>query len=222
MSDRLDMTLTYALHNALRRELGNLARVTARPNLDPRTVLRTTPGWGMLRSALHAHQAAEDAALWPPLRRALAGRPFDLTRLEANEAEHVALLSLVRAIDGALADPGIGLGLIGDLTGSLITGLGKHLDHEEQAVLPLVQAALSQEQWDLYRRVHTRRIASGTVQLLPWLLHDADEGTVTCVLAQFPTEPPVPACVYRGRSAFGYDLWGVEGLALPYGTDHLR
>ncbi|MEU6865322.1 hemerythrin domain-containing protein [Streptomyces sp. NPDC046876] len=209
MSDRLDMTVTYAVHGALRRELRQLARAMARPRPDPRHVLRAAPGWGIFRSALHAHQAAEDEALWPPLRRALAGRPFDLTRLEAIEAEHAALVSLVAVIDGALADRDAGLDLLGELTGSLVTGLDKHLDHEEEAVFPLVQTVLSQEEWDLFGGAHARRIEPGAARILPWLLDGADARTVASVLAQLLPEPARHAYVHQWRPAYeALDLWG--------------
>lgn len=219
MSDRLDMTVTYTVHGALRRELRQLARATARPHPDPRHVLRTAPGWAMFRSALHAHQAAEDEALWPPLRRGLVGRPFDLTRLEAIEAEHAALVSLVGAIDEALADPDVGLDLLGELTGSLVTGLDKHLDHEEDAVFPLVRSVLSQEQWDLFGRAHARRIEADAARLLPWLLDGADTRTVASVLAQILPEPARHAYVHRWRPAYeALDPWGTRGTRALTGS----
>ncbi|AYG78084.1 hypothetical protein DWB77_00191 [Streptomyces hundungensis] len=60
MSERLDMTVTYAVHNALRRKRGHGARAVAVHRAGLRRVLRVAPGWGMFQSAMHAHQAAED------------------------------------------------------------------------------------------------------------------------------------------------------------------
>ncbi|MFD8636642.1 hemerythrin domain-containing protein [Streptomyces sp. NPDC059533] len=186
MSDRLDMTAMYATHNKLRRELTHITRATARFDSDPRYVLRVGADWEVFRRALSAHQSAEDDALWPPLRRALAGNPFDLARLEAMEAEHAAIASLVGAVNGALTAPGIELDLFGELTESLLSGLVGHLDHEENSVFPLVQSALDADLWEHFRQVHAVRVGPYAPQLLPWLLDGADERTVSFVLASFP------------------------------------
>ncbi|MFE9403465.1 hemerythrin domain-containing protein [Streptomyces sp. NPDC006530] len=211
MSERLDMTVTYAVHNALRRELGHVARAVAVHRAGLRRVLRVAPGWGMFQSAMHAHQAAEDEALWPPLRQALAGRPFDLTRLEAIEAEHAALVFLVGAVDDGLTDVHIGPDLLGELADGLVTGLDKHLDHEEETVLPLVQAVLSQEQWDLFGRAHARRIEPCAARFLPWLLDGADERTVASVLDQLLPKQAHHVYVRRWRPQYeALDLWGTR------------
>ncbi|MEV6978321.1 hemerythrin domain-containing protein [Kitasatospora sp. NPDC093806] len=214
MSDRLDLTVTYTMHNALRRELRHLAQAAARADPDPRRVLRTAAGWELFRRALHAHQAAEDDALWPALRRALKGRPFDLTRLEAIEAEHAALASVLGAIDTALIDPGVGPELFGELADSLIIGLEGHLDHEEQAVFPLVQAVLTQDQWEHFGRAHAQRIEPHAARLLPWLLDGADERTAGSVLAQLLPEPAHEVYTRQWWPAYAaLDRWGAARAA---------
>lgn len=186
MNDRLDMTVMYAMHNALRRELRQLARITARYEPDPRRVLRDSAGWEMFRRALRAHHGAEDDALWPALRQALADRPYDLTRLEAMEAERAVIARLVGAVDEALTDPGARPALVSELVNSLVTGLAGHLDHAEDAVFPLVRAVVDEQRWEHFGRVHAQRIAPHAPQLLPWLLDGADEHTADVVLARQP------------------------------------
>ncbi|AYG78523.1 hypothetical protein DWB77_00631 [Streptomyces hundungensis] len=209
MSERLDMTVTRVVHNALRRELGNVARAITVHRAGLRRALRAAPGWWMFQSALHVHQAAEDEALWPPLRRALAGRPFDLTRLEAIEAEHAALVFLVGAVDDGLTGVAAGPDLLAELADCLVTGLDKHLDHEEEAVLPLVQAVLSQEQWEFFGRAHARWIEPCAARLLPWLLDGADERTAASVLDQLLPKDAHPTYAHRWRPAYeALDLWG--------------
>ncbi|MFJ8014330.1 hemerythrin domain-containing protein [Streptomyces sp. NPDC096339] len=198
MSDRLDMTVMYATHNKLRRELTHITRASARFDSDPRYILRVGADWEMFRRALSAHQSAEDDALWPHLRRALEDRPFDLARLEAREAEHAAIISLVGAINGALTAPGIELDLFGELTEALLSGLVGHLDREEESVFPLVQSALGADLWGHFRQVHALRVGPYAPQLLPWLLDGADERTVDFVLASFPA-PARQAYEHRWR-----------------------
>ncbi|WP_172383192.1 hemerythrin domain-containing protein [Streptomyces sp. MNP-20] len=210
MTDTLDMTVTYAMHNALRRELRLLAGVAARAGPDPRDVLRTA-GWELFRAALYAHHSAEDDALWPSLREALRGHPFSLVRLEAIEAEHAALARLLEAIDKALTDPDAGPDLFGGLTGSLVTGLRGHLRHEEEAVFPLVQAALDQERWERFGRVHAQRIGADAARVLPWLLDGAAERTVTAVLEQLLPASAHRTYADRWQPAYAeFDRWGTR------------
>ncbi|MGW6916639.1 hemerythrin domain-containing protein [Kitasatospora sp. NPDC054939] len=212
MRDRLDMTVTYAMHDALRRELHHLARATARADPDPRSVLRSAAGWELFREALDAHHAAEDDALWPGLRRALHGRPCSLVRLEVIEAEHAVLARLLEAIDQALDGPDLGLGLFGDLTGSLVAGLRGHLRHEEEAIFPLVQTILSEGEWEHFGHVHARRIRADAARMLPWLLDGAPERTATAVLAQLlPDSADRAAYLHRWQPAYAVlDRWGTR------------
>ncbi|MFD1077396.1 hemerythrin domain-containing protein [Longispora fulva] len=201
-----DLTLMGAMHDALRREAGRLAGVTARVDVDPRTVLRAAVGWELLKTALRVHHSAEDEALWPALRRGLAGRPADLALLEVMEAEHDAIDQVVEAVDEALAGPEIGSHHLGDLTDSLVTGLLGHLRHEEEQALPLIRAVITPGQWAYFGQVHAQRIGRDAFRILPWLLDGANEETST-VLAVFP-EPVRHAYRHRWRPAYlALDLW---------------
>ncbi|MDX2396090.1 MULTISPECIES: hemerythrin domain-containing protein [unclassified Streptomyces] len=200
----IDLTVVWAAHAALRRELVHLDRVTTAVNDDAGRVLSRAAGWRLLKQALHAHHRAEDDVLWPALRRTLADRPQQLALLEALEAEHAVIRSVIKAIDAALADPQVDHLRLGDLVDTLVTGLAGHLDHEEEAALPLIQGALTAEQWDRFSHVHAQHIARYGRDLLPWLLAGADEATVEKLLA------PLPAAT---RSAFT-DEWLPAYLAL--------
>ncbi|GAA3309021.1 hypothetical protein GCM10020295_72550 [Streptomyces cinereospinus] len=70
-----DMTMMFMIHDALRRELERMARITARADEDPRHVLRTAVGWELFKKFLTIHHTAEDVTVWPVMQRALAGRP---------------------------------------------------------------------------------------------------------------------------------------------------
>ena len=80
MAFKNDMTMMYATHDALRRDLDQIARVTARPQDDPRYILRAALGWELFKSYLVRHHTAEDDPLWPPMsgsRRRLGRHPGD-------------------------------------------------------------------------------------------------------------------------------------------------
>jgi hypothetical protein len=98
------VTLKYVMHAALRRELERIARVTARPDDDPKHVLRTAAGWAMFKSYLQMHHTVEDDMLWPPMREALADDSDGLALLGAMEAEPSAIDPLLAAIDALLPE----------------------------------------------------------------------------------------------------------------------
>jgi hypothetical protein len=104
MAFKKDMTMMYAVHDALRRELDRIARVTARTDDDPKHVLRTAAGWGMFKSYLHVHHTTEDELFWPPLRKSPPEDSHATALLDAMEAEHGAIDPFLAAIDAALAD----------------------------------------------------------------------------------------------------------------------
>jgi iron-sulfur cluster repair protein YtfE (RIC family) len=207
MNGRLDMTAMYAMHDALRRELVQLARVTTRVDGDLCRVLRTAAGWALFTTCLRAHHSAEDDTLWPVLRRALAERPDELALLEAIEAEHAAIAEVVAMIEDILAAPDTGLGRLGDLTDSLVTGLTGHLRHEEDQALPLVGAFVTPAQWARFGEVHAQRLGQDVARILPWLLEGATEQTATAVLAALPASGRADYTTRWGPAFAALDRW---------------
>lgn len=208
MTFGLDMTMMYTMHDALRRELGRIARITARTDDDPRRVLRAAVGWEMFKSYLLVHHTSEDDAVWPLMRRVLAERPDDLALLDAMEAEHAAIDPLLASVDAALADREDGPELLGGLFQALRSGLTGHLAHEEHEGLPLIDATLTPQQWRDFGDLHGRRIGTSAPRYLPWLLDSASPERTALVLDRLPEQL---------RSAYGnewlpaytrLDLWG--------------
>jgi iron-sulfur cluster repair protein YtfE (RIC family) len=143
MAFKNDMTTMYAMHDALRRELGQIARVTARTDDDPKHILRTAAGWEMFKFYLQVHHTTEDDMVWPPMREALADDSDAVALLDAMEAEHSAIDPLLAAIDEALADRDSGPQRLGELTDALASALRGHLDHEEAEGLALIDATVT-------------------------------------------------------------------------------
>ena len=206
-----DMTMMFVMHDALRRELDRIARVTARRDDDPGHILRTAVGWQMFKNNLHVHHTAEDVALWPPMQQVLADRPEDLALLDAMEAEHAAIDPLIDAIDAALADRESGPSRVGELTDALATSLRGHLAHEEADALALIDATLTEQQFQQFGMEHTKRIGPGMAQYMPWLLDSASPERTAAVLAILP--PPVREA-YQNEWQPAYaklDLWAANG-----------
>lgn len=188
MSFTIDMTMMYAVHDALRRELERIARVTARIDDDPRRVLGTAVGWEMFKRYLHAHHTAEDETVWPVMERLLAGRPDDLALLAAMESEHAAIDPLLDAVDAAVADRDSGTQRLGDLVDALVTGLSGHLKHEETEALALIDATLTEQQWQRLGQRQAELIGADAPRYLPWLLDDADPARIAAVLSRIPEQ----------------------------------
>ena len=186
MAFKNDMTWMYVMHDALRRELECIARVTARPDDDPKQVLRTAAGWEMFKSYLRIHHTAEDDMLWPPMRQALADNSDGLALLDAMEAEHAAIDPLLAAIDTAVADPDTGPQRLGDLTDALATALRGHLKHEEDEGLALIDATLAPEQWQALGVETGTSLGDDVQRYMPWVLEDAPPEVTARLLGQFP------------------------------------
>ncbi|MFC7548522.1 hemerythrin domain-containing protein [Plantactinospora sp. GCM10030261] len=183
---RLDMTMMYTFHDALRRDLDRLARITARADDDPRQLLRSALGWQLFTTYLRVHHTAEDIAVWPAMTRALAGRPDDLALLDAMEAEHAAIDPLLAAVDAALADPEAGPERLAAAVDALRTELTGHLRHEETEALALIDATLTDQQWADFGAEHRARIGDDLPRYLPWVLDEVDPATVEKVLDGMP------------------------------------
>lgn len=210
---KLDMSTMYAFHDALRRDLRSIADVTARPDDDPRRVLAAAVGWELFKKALHVHHGAEDDALWPAMRAGLAGRPADLALLDAMEAEHAAVDPAMDAIDAALADRETGPERLGELTDALATALLAHLKHEEDEALALIDATLTQAEWQAFGQASGKLLGADAPRVIPWMLDGASDEAVAAMLSPLPA--PVRAA-YENEWVPAYkaiDLWGVRAGA---------
>jgi len=204
MDYTLDMSMMFAMHDALRRELVQVARIASRTGDHPGQLLRAALGWELFRKFLLVHHQSEDDTLWPALRTNVAGQPGRLALTDALEAEHAVIEPLLTAIDAAAADPDYGYQRFGDIVDELITKLTAHLAHEETDGLPLIDASLTAQQWQHFAQVHAERIAGDAPTYMPWLLNGASPQTLDAVLGKFP--PPL-------LTAFR-EQWGPKYAAL--------
>jgi hypothetical protein len=189
MDYQLDVSMMFAMHDALRRELVQVARIASRTDDHPGQLLRAALGWELFKKFLLVHHQSEDDTLWPALRTNVAGQPDRLALTDALEAEHAVIEPLLTAIDAAAADPHYGYQRFGDIVDELITKLTAHLAHEETDGLPLIDASLTEQQWQHFAQVHAERIAGDAPTYMPWLLNGASPQTLDAVLGKFP--PPL-------------------------------
>jgi hypothetical protein len=203
---KLDMSGMLAIHQALRRDLERLGRIAARPDGDPARLLRAAAGWEYFKTFLVAHHTAEDQALWPTLRQAVAANPDQLAVADALEEEHSVIEPLLKAIDAA-ADPGTGQQRFGDIIDELIAKLSAHLAHEESDGFALIDAALTPAQWQHFASVNADLVRPETPNYVPWLLGEADQKTLGAFLGKLP---PQLVTAYYEQWAPAYaarDVW---------------
>jgi Hemerythrin HHE cation binding domain len=188
---KLEMTTMFAYHDALRRDMEPVARMTAR-----------SAGWEMFKKFLHVHHVAEDEALWPVVRQALIDRADDVGLLDEMEAEHAALGPLLDDIDDAL-DRG---NPAPRATADLIARLREHLGHEEEAALPVVDRTLDEERWMQFGEASAAKIGPDMPTFLPWLLDGADGERIQAILGHLP-EPAQQDYRNEWRPAYAAKDW---------------
>src|SRR5215472_14750153 len=215
MEYKLDMSMMFAMHDALRRELAQVGRIASRRDDNPAVLLRAALGWELFKKFLTVHHQSEDDALWPPLRAATAGRPGQVALVDALEAEHGVIEPLLAAIDAAAADPDYGYQRFGDIIDELSAKLTAHLAHEEADGLPLIDASLSLAEWQHFAQVHGERNLPDAPRYMPWLLAEARPEIRDVVFGKFP--PPLLAA-YREQWAPAYaalEIWPAIGEPVP-------
>lgn len=204
----LDMTMMHAVHDALRRDAAQVARISRRTGDDPQLLLRSALGWEFFKSFLHVHHTSEDAAIWPVMRQTLATRPDELALLDAMESEHAQLDSLIAQVEAALADADQGHQRLGDVIDALVTALSQHLHHEEKETLALIDATMTPQQWQRFGEDHRQRVGSDASRYLPWLLEEANPQYASAILSRIP-EHLQQAYHTDWRAAYAsLDRWG--------------
>jgi hypothetical protein len=168
-STGIDLTMMYVAHRAFRRDLDRLAG-----QLDDTT---RRDRWQLFTRQLHAHHRAEDVSLWPRLQERCRDDAAALDTLAAMEAEHAAIDPLLAEVD---RDPGTGLD-------ALTTHLGAHLEHEEQAALPLVRERLTAADWrGFLAEVRRANGLSGAREFFPWMIEAAPAAEAEAVCRPLP------------------------------------
>jgi hypothetical protein len=179
-ASRADVTMTYLIHDAIRRDLDRLEdglHQLASMHAGPRRraligALERT--WADLDHYLDEHYASEDEWLWPLLRRHC---PQVGELLAELSGEHATIEPLVGECRSAMARALTSYPTFedatraADVTGALRGELRTHLAHVADAALPYVVEHLG-GRWPAFM-VRQRGMA-GLTRFLPWVLDDAD------------------------------------------------
>jgi hypothetical protein len=77
MDFKLDMSMMFAMHDALRRELVQVRRIAGQRDDNPGKLLHAALGWELFKKFLLVHHQSEDDAVWPVLRAHVAEHPTE-------------------------------------------------------------------------------------------------------------------------------------------------
>jgi hemerythrin-like domain-containing protein len=188
-------TIVYLIHEAFRRDLRRLSAAVRRPGVNPARAHRLAAHWAFVEDQLHHHHLVEDASLWPLVRPKLSGRDDDLAVLAEMEAQHVALLPRCASIGDGFSSfaesPGTGEGgALADDLDALAVVLASHLDDEEQRGFPVIDQALSLEEFQSFGKATAKAVGMrGSARFFPWIFDGADAVERDAVLSMPP--PPV-------------------------------
>lgn len=99
---------------------------------------------------LHAHHSSEDEHLWPRLRERAAMSSDLVERMEQqHERLHLAIDMTRQNLDVWSADPTADTAAeLANSLDAVLAGLAEHLGEEEQHVVPLIAAHITEEEWE--------------------------------------------------------------------------
>jgi iron-sulfur cluster repair protein YtfE (RIC family) len=198
LSGAVDFTMMYVAHDAFMRDLRRLAAASEQRHAhSPRPLA----GWAMFAKQLHIHHTAEDTSLWPRLRAAVSA-PEEVAVLDAMEAEHAEIDPQLERVDAAIAARDA-IGIVAAVD-ALTLGLARHMRHEEESALPLIERRLGTAGWAAFGR-DVRRSQGGLragSDYLPWVLDGAPDATKARVLGLLPAPARL---LYRRVWAPRYD-----------------
>jgi iron-sulfur cluster repair protein YtfE (RIC family) len=188
-------TIVYLIHEAFRRDLARLSQAVRVPGVDQTRSRQLGAHWEFVNDQLHHHHQVEDASLWPLVRPKLADRTSQLAILDQMESDHRALLPHCEAVSAGFVsysetpEDQKGVDLAGELD-ALDALLGAHLDAEEAQCFPVIDEALSPQEFEAFGKATAKAVGMrGSARFFPWIFDGADPVERRAVLSMPP--PPV-------------------------------
>lgn len=176
----VDMIGMFLMHFAFRRDLGRFVPAVAGTPVGERaTWVALRDRWARFAHVLHGHHSLEDAELWPRLQAAVTAAADAEAQevLDAMAAEHAEIDPLLTGVadglDRMIAAPSL------DARAALAVrmvaardSLGRHMAHEEQSALPLVQRHLTPQDWAAMEAASPKGKPGELAFIVPWVLHE--------------------------------------------------
>jgi hemerythrin-like domain-containing protein/uncharacterized protein YndB with AHSA1/START domain len=184
LSGPADTSTMRIVHTALRRDLAHAQTALTEPpypDRAQRAALSAHLRW--LLGFLHRHHEAEDDYLYPMVR---AANPGAATLLNEMAADHNAIQTAMAAAERAAeryaqsADAREELAAeLGTLSGVLLP----HLRREEDDLMPVVSASITEQQWRDWEQTAAKPPRRELPFTANWLMDSLDAGDHACVAA---------------------------------------
>jgi iron-sulfur cluster repair protein YtfE (RIC family) len=185
MTAMKDASMNTNMHSAFKREILRLREGLLKADLsDARAAGGLARRYTFFSATLHRHHEAEDTFLWPNIRP--KADPQEILVLDAMEAEHESLASVLAAVDedvkalSAQSDKG----QISARLDELRTVLSIHTQHEEQEGIPIVQKYLEEDDFKAF--VTFSREGEDASLVLPWVSDGATPAEVASTWGMIP------------------------------------
>jgi iron-sulfur cluster repair protein YtfE (RIC family) len=163
-----------------------------------------------IMSLLHHHHEAEDDILWPLLRTRVPVSANDCTRMQDEHLAVAAAMDRVanlRSLWAETADPGRADELIAAVD-DLSARLAEHLADEEEHVVPLINAHITTEEWNVLLARGAAALNRKNVQFVlafaSFVLQDASTDERRRFMAGVPAGPRLLLKVFGQRAFDSY------------------
>jgi hemerythrin-like domain-containing protein len=181
------------IHRIFRRQFPEIRAMVQEVPADETTrVAAVADHLGFLLDGLHMHHTTEDDLIWPKL---LDRAGLDAPLVERMEEQHQQIDVSVAEVRAAMSvwrsdpTPATSSVLVGRLSEFLVV-LDKHLDEEEQVVVPLIDRHLTEAEWqDVGERGFEKFTPAQRWIATGQLVEVATPEEVTMMFGQLP--PPV-------------------------------
>jgi hemerythrin-like domain-containing protein len=201
LSGPADTSTMRIVHTALRRDLAHAQTALTEPpypDRAQRAALSAHLRW--LLDFLHKHHEAEDDYLYPMVRAANPGAAPLLNEMAADHnAIQTAMAAAERAVERYVRSADAREELAAEL-GTLTSVLLPHLRREEDDMMPIVSASITEQQWRDWEQTAAKPPRRELPFTANWLMDSLDAGD----------QALVAAVVRRGAGPVGY--WIVTNI----------
>ena len=180
-----DTSMNTNMHSAFQREILRLREGLRKADLsDAKATKGLARRYKFFSVTLHQHHQGEDTFQWPNIRP--KANPKEIAVLDAMEAEHGALASVLGAVDKDFktltvnSDKDQIAARLHEL-GTVLTG---HTEHEESEGMLIVQKYLEED--DLKALVKFSRDGEDASLVLPWVSDGATPTEVASTWGMIP------------------------------------
>jgi hemerythrin-like domain-containing protein len=185
MSAMADASMNTNMHSAFKREILRLRDGLLKADLsDAQTAAGLARRYQFFSVTLHQHHQGEDTFLWPNTRP--KATPREIVVLDAMEAEHEALASVLGAVDEDFKTLSVSSDKdqIAARLDELRTVLSGHTQHEEREGVPIVQKYIEEDDFKAF--VKFSRNGEDASLVLPWVSDGATPTEVASTWGMIP------------------------------------